>query len=66
MTQIRRVLDLENGFAETETTATRSEEDALDVADKLAEETNVRYTHTEVFGRLRGKFVNQSISTTLN
>ena len=32
---------------------TESVEDALDVADKLAEETNARYTHTEMFEKLR-------------
>ncbi len=28
---------------------------ALDEADRVAEETSERYTHEEVFGRLRGK-----------
>ena len=32
---------------------TESVEDALDVADKLAEETNARFTHTEMFEKLR-------------
>ncbi len=32
---------------------TESIEDALDVADKAAEETNKRYTHEEMFGKLR-------------
>jgi len=30
-------------------------EKALDEADKLAEETSVRYTHEEVFGKIRDK-----------
>lgn len=32
---------------------TESLEDELDIADKMAEETNVRYTHEEMFGKLR-------------
>ena len=32
---------------------TESMEDALDVADKMAEETNKRYTHEEMFSKLR-------------
>ena len=32
---------------------TESVEDALDVADKMAEETNKRYTHEEMFSKLR-------------
>lgn len=32
---------------------TESMEDALDVADKMAEETNKRYTHVEMFSKLR-------------
>ena len=28
-------------------------EDALDVADKMAEETNERYSHEEMFAKLR-------------
>lgn len=32
---------------------TESIEDALDVADKMAEETNKRYTHEEMFSKLR-------------
>ncbi|MBQ4558733.1 MAG: type II toxin-antitoxin system Phd/YefM family antitoxin [Tyzzerella sp.] len=30
-------------------------EKALDEADRLAEETSVRYTHEEVFGKIRDK-----------
>ena len=33
---------------------TESIEDALDVADKQAEENNKRYTHEEMFSKLRG------------
>lgn len=32
---------------------TESVEDSLDVADKMAEETNKRYTHEEMFSKLR-------------
>lgn len=32
---------------------TESVEDALDVGDKVAEETNKRYTHEEMFAKLR-------------
>lgn len=32
---------------------TESMEDALDVADKMAEETSKRYTHEEMFSKLR-------------
>lgn len=32
---------------------TESIEDALDVADKMAEETNERYSHEEMFAKLR-------------
>ena len=32
---------------------TESVEDVLDVADKVAEETNKRYTHEEMFAKLR-------------
>lgn len=32
---------------------TESTEDALDVADKMAAETNKRYTHEEMFSKLR-------------
>lgn len=32
---------------------TESVEDALDVADKVAEEANKRYTHEEMFTKLR-------------
>ena len=32
---------------------TESLEDELDIADKMAEETNTRYTHEEMFGKLR-------------
>ena len=32
---------------------TESVEDALDVADKTASETKVRYTHNEMFSKLR-------------
>lgn len=32
---------------------TESIEDSLDVADKMAEETNKRYTHEEIFAKLR-------------
>ena len=32
---------------------TESIEDALDVADKMADETNKRYTHEEMFSKLR-------------
>lgn len=32
---------------------TDSVEDALDVADKMAEETDKRYTHEEMFAKLR-------------
>ena len=32
---------------------TESIEDALDVADKTAEETNERYSHEEMFAKLR-------------
>lgn len=32
---------------------TESVEDSLDIADKMAEETNKRYTHEEMFGKLR-------------
>ncbi len=32
---------------------TESIEDALDVADKMAEETTERYTHEEIFAKLR-------------
>ena len=32
---------------------TESIEDALDVADKMAEETNERYLHEEMFAKLR-------------
>lgn len=32
---------------------TESVEDELDIADKMAEETNMRYTHEEVFSKLR-------------
>ncbi len=32
---------------------TESIEDALDVADKMAEETNKRYTHEEMFTKIR-------------
>lgn len=32
---------------------TESVEDSLDIADKMAEETNKRYTQEEVFGKLR-------------
>lgn len=31
---------------------TESTEDALDVADKMAAETNKRYTHEEMFSKL--------------
>lgn len=34
---------------------TESIEDALDVADKMAEETNKRYTHEEMFAKLKEK-----------
>ena len=33
---------------------TDSVEDALDVADRMAEESNVRYLHEEMFAKLRG------------
>lgn len=32
---------------------TETIEDALDIADKMAEETSDRYTHEEVFSKLR-------------
>ena len=32
---------------------TESTEDALDVADKMSEENNKRYTHEEMFAKLR-------------
>lgn len=32
---------------------TESVEDALEVADKVAEENNKRYTHEEIFAKLR-------------
>ncbi len=32
---------------------TESVEDSLDIADKMAEETNKRYTHEEMFEKLR-------------
>ena len=32
---------------------TESLEDELDIADKMAEETNTRYTDEEMFGKLR-------------
>lgn len=35
---------------------TESIEDALDVADKMAEETNERYSHEEMFAKLREAF----------
>ncbi len=34
---------------------TESIEDGLDVADKMAGETNKRYTHEEMFAKLREK-----------
>lgn len=38
---------------ETYSRLTESAEDALDIADKVAEETNKRYTHEEMFAKLR-------------
>ena len=35
---------------------TESVEDALDVADKMAEEIDKRYTHEEMFSKLREAF----------
>ncbi len=32
---------------------TESTEDALDVADRMAEDTNKRFSHEEMFGKLR-------------
>ena len=32
---------------------TESPEDALDVADRMAEDTNKRFSHEEMFGKLR-------------
>ena len=36
---------------------TESVEDELDIADKMAEETNMRYTHEEVFSKLRENII---------
>lgn len=38
---------------ETYSKLTESVEDALDVADKMAGETNIRYSHEEMFAKLR-------------
>ncbi len=35
-----------------------STEDALDIADKVAEETDKRYTHEEMFAKLRRQLMN--------
>jgi prevent-host-death family protein len=39
---------------ETYSRLTENVENALDAADRMAEETDVRYTHEEMFSRLRG------------
>lgn len=38
---------------ETYSMLTESTEYALDIADKMAEETTTRYTHDEIFAKLR-------------
>lgn len=55
------VSDLRNKFTEIESAVKTGSpvyltknEDALDIADKMAEETDKRYTHDEVFAKLRG------------
>ena len=52
MIHIRPVSDLRNKF--TEIRLTEDVEHALDTADRMAEESDVRYTHDEVFSKLRG------------
>ena len=54
MTQLRKVADLRR-FTEIETTITQPIENALDIADKIAEKTKIRFTHTEMFEKLREK-----------
>jgi prevent-host-death family protein len=39
---------------ETYSRLTENVENALDAADRMAEKTDVRYTHEEMFSRLRG------------
>ena len=41
-------------------------ENALDVADKLAKETDDRYTHEEMFSKLKGDIVGKKIWTSLS
>lgn len=52
MIQIRPVSDLRTKFTDIEK-AVGGGETALDEADKYAEENQDRYTHEEVFTRLR-------------
>lgn len=53
MVQTRKVSDLENKY--TNIDDRERIEDLLDAADKMARETEKRYTHEEIFARLRGE-----------
>lgn len=52
MIYIRPVSDLKNKFPETEKEV---DESTLDATDYMAEQSNQRMTHDEVFGNLRKK-----------